>query len=198
VLTGSTASSNNANPFQTITRQEIGIKLTVTPQINEGDAVQLSLQQEVSSLSGLSASDIITDKRTISTTVLVNDGQTIVLGGLIDDDIQESTEKVPILGDLPIIGRFFRADRTQKVKRNLMVFIRPTIVRDTNTLRGLSAEKYNYIRAQQIMMHDGGINLFPNAQAPVLPAWTGLDASPAGILPELEAKIDPKAEPNKP
>tara|TARA_R100000687_G_scaffold81481_2_gene78604 strand:+ start:876 stop:2873 length:1998 start_codon:yes stop_codon:yes gene_type:complete len=198
VITGSTASANNANPFQTITRQEIGIKLTVTPQINEGDAVQLSLQQEVSSLSGLSASDIITDKRTISTTVLVNDSQTIVLGGLIDDDIQESTEKVPILGDMPIIGRLFRADRTQKVKRNLMVFIRPTIVRDSETLRGLSSEKYNYIRAQQIMMHDGGINLFPNAKAPVLPAWTGLDPSPEGMLPELEGEVDPNAEPENP
>ncbi len=186
VITGSTASSTNTNPFQTITRQEIGIKLTVTPQINEGDAVQLSLQQEVSSLSGLSASDIITDKRTISTTVLVNDSQTVVLGGLIDDDIQESTEKVPILGDMPIIGRLFRADRTQKVKRNLMVFIRPTIVRDSNTLRGLSSDKYNYIRAQQMMMLDGGVNLFPDAQAPVLPAWTGLDPSPEGMLPKLE------------
>ncbi|WP_372783240.1 type II secretion system protein GspD, partial [Litorivivens sp.] len=195
VITGSTASSNNNNPFQTITRQEIGIKLTVTPQINEGDAVQLSLEQEVSSLSGLSASDIITDKRTIATTVLVNDAQTIVLGGLIDDDIQESTEKVPILGDMPIIGRLFRADRTQKVKRNLMVFIRPTIIRDSETLRGLSSEKYNYIRAQQILMHDGGINLFPAAKAPVLPVWTGLDPSPAGMLPELEAEVDPNDMP---
>ena len=197
VITGSTASSNNNNPFQTITRQEIGIKLTVTPQINEGDAVQLNLEQEVSSLSGLSASDIITDKRTISTTVLVNDAQTIVLGGLIDDDIQESTEKVPILGDMPIIGRLFRADRTQKVKRNLMVFIRPTIVRDSETLRGLSSEKYNYIRAQQIMMHDGGINLFPAAKAPVLPVWTGLDPSPAGMVPELETDVDPNDMPEE-
>ncbi len=197
VITGSTASANNNNPFQTITRQEIGIKLTVTPQINEGDAVQLSLEQEVSSLSGVSASDIITDKRTIKTSVLVNDSQTIVLGGLIDDDIQESTEKVPILGDMPFIGRLFRADRTQKVKRNLMVFIRPTIVRDSETLRGLSSEKYNYIRAQQIIMHEGGINLFPSAKAPVLPAWTGLDPSPAGVMPELEADIDPAAQPEE-
>lgn len=197
VITGSTASANNNNPFQTITRQEIGIKLTVTPQINEGDAVQLNLEQEVSSLSGVSASDIITDKRTIKTSVLVNDNQTIVLGGLIDDDIQQSTEKVPILGDMPIIGRLFRADRTQKVKRNLMVFIRPTIVRDSETLRGLSSEKYNYIRAQQIMLHEGGINLFPEAKAPVLPAWTGLDPSPAGVMPELEADVEPAAQPEE-
>lgn len=195
IITGSTASANNANPFQTITRQEIGIKLTVTPQINEGDAVQLNLEQEVSSLSGLSASDIILDKRTIKTSVLVNDSQTIVLGGLIDDDIQESTDKVPILGDMPVIGRLFRADRTQKVKRNLMVFIRPTIVRDAETIRDLSSGKYNYIRAQQLMLLDGGINLFPNAKAPVLPAWSGLDASPAGVLP---VEVDVESETGKP
>ena len=98
---------------------------------------------------------------------------------------------------MPIIGRLFRADRTQKVKRNLMVFIRPTIVRDSETLRGLSSEKYNYIRAQQIMLHEGGINLFPEAKAPVLPAWTGLDPSPAGVMPELEADVEPAAQPEE-
>lgn len=194
VITGSTASATNTNPFQTISRQEIGTKLTVTPRINEGDAVQLQIEQEVSSLSGLSASDIITNKRTIKTAVLVDDGATIVLGGLIDDDIQESTAKVPILGDMPVIGRLFRADRTQKVKRNLMTFIRPTIVRDQDTLTGLSAKKYNYIRAQQQIMHHEGVNLFPQADAPVLPVWTGLDPSPAGILPGPEDDPKPAGE----
>ncbi len=183
VITGATVGSDNTNPFQTISRQEVGIKLTVTPQINEGNAVQLTLEQEVSSLTGLEASDIITNKRTIKTSVLVNDGATIVLGGLIDDDIQETSKKVPVLGDMPIIGHLFRADLTQKVKRNLLVFIRPTIVRDQDTMNSLSSEKYNYIRAQQAILHRDGINLFPEAEAPVLPAWTGLEASPPGMLP---------------
>ncbi|WP_372764462.1 type II secretion system secretin GspD, partial [Litorivivens sp.] len=197
VITGATASSNNNNPFQTITRQEIGVKLTVTPQINEGDAVMMRLEQEVSSISNdpTPTADVVTNKRTINTSVLVNDGQTIVLGGLIDDTIQEISSKVPILGSMPIIGRLFRADKTQKSKSNLMVFIRPTIVRDSETLKGLSSEKYNYIRAQQLILHNDGINLFPAAKAPVLPVWTGLDPSPAGMLPELEAEVDPNDMP---
>jgi general secretion pathway protein D len=184
VVTGSTASSTNANPFQTITRQEVGIKLLFTPQINEGDAVQLNIEQEVSSLSpSTDAADVITNKRTIKTAVLVNDGATIVLGGLIDDQVTEQSAKVPLLGDIPLLGRLFRSDSTSKVKRNLMVFIRPTIVRDQGTLSELSARKYNYIRAEQLVKAEQGINLFPFTELAVLPEWTGMDASPPGILP---------------
>lgn len=184
VVTGSTASSTNTNPFQTITRQEVGIKLLFTPQINEGDAVQLNIEQEVSSLSpSTDAADVITNKRTISTTVLVNDGATIVLGGLIDDQVSEQSAKVPLLGDIPILGRLFRSDSTSKVKSNLMVFIRPTIVRDQNTLSELSARKYNFIRAEQLVKSEKGINLFPFTEMAVLPEWVGMDPSPPGILP---------------
>lgn len=184
VVTGSTASSTNANPFQTITRQEVGIKLLFTPQINEGDAVQLNIEQEVSSLSpSTDAADVITNKRTIKTAVLVNDGATIVLGGLIDDQVTEQSAKVPLLGDIPLLGRLFRSDSTSKVKRNLMVFIRPTIVRDQGTLSELSARKYNYIRAEQLVKSEQGINLFPFTDLAVLPEWTGMDPSPPGILP---------------
>lgn len=184
VITGSTASSTNTNPFQTISREEVGIKLIFTPQINEGDAVQLTIEQEVSSLSpSTSAADIITNKRTITTSVLVNDGATIVLGGLIDDQVIEQSAKVPLLGDIPFFGRLFRSDSTTKSKRNLMVFIRPTIVRDQATLSELSARKYNFMRAEQLVRAEEGINLFPFTDLAVLPEWTGMDASPSNILP---------------
>ena len=185
VITGSTASSTNNNPFQTIERQEVGIKLIVTPQINDGDAVQLGIEQEVSSLSpATSAADIITNKRTIKTAVLVNDGATIVLGGLIDDQVNEQSAKVPLLGDIPILGRLFRADNSSTTKRNLMVFIRPTIVRDQATLSELSGRKYNYIRAEQLAKAEAGINLFPFTELAVLPEWTGMDPSPPNLLPK--------------
>jgi general secretion pathway protein D len=184
VITGSTASSTNTNPFQTISREEVGIKLIFTPQINEGDAVQLTIEQEVSSLSpSTSAADIITNKRTITTSVLVNDGATIVLGGLIDDQVIEQSAKVPLLGDIPFFGRLFRSDSTTKSKRNLMVFIRPTIVRDQATLSDLSARKYNFMRAEQLVKAEDGINLFPFTDLAVLPEWTGMDPSPSDVLP---------------
>jgi general secretion pathway protein D len=185
VITGSTAGSNNDNPFQTITRQDIGVQLKVTPQINDGDAVQLAIEQEVSSLSGLSASDIITNKRLIKTTVLVNDGQTIVLGGLIDDDVQESSSKVPVLGDIPGIGRAFKSDKTQHRKRNLMVFIRPTILRDRQLVESVTQEKYRFIKAEQLMMGAKGINLMPDRKAPILPEWGAFGASRPGVLGDM-------------
>lgn len=175
VITGSTAGSNNDNPFQTITRQDVGISLKVEPQINEGNAVKLKINQEVSSLSGLTASDIITNKRQIETTVLIDDGDVIVLGGLIDDDVQESAAKVPLLGDLPLIGRLFRSDKTKRLKRNLMVFMRPTIIRDGRTLSDISHEKYHYIQRRQQVRSEDGLKLFPDQQSPALPHWDSVD-----------------------
>jgi general secretion pathway protein D len=201
VITGSTASSTNTNPFQTIERKEVGIKLLVTPQINDGDSVQLGIEQEVSSLStSTSAADIITDKRAIKTAVLVEDGATIVLGGLIDDKVNEQNARVPILGDIPILGRLFRADNSSKSKRNLMVFIRPTIVRDQAVLSELSGRKYSFIRNEQLAKADKGISLFPNTDMAVLPAWTGMDASSGGIIPNeapppMPAVPDSESEP---
>ncbi|MCV6591113.1 MAG: type II secretion system secretin GspD [Marinobacterium sp.] len=187
VITGSTAGDNNGNPFQTIERQDIGVKLKVTPQINEGDAVALAIEQEVSSLSGLSASDIITNKRVVQTRVLVDNGATIVLGGLIDEDIQESTSKVPVLGDLPLVGRAFRADSSKRVKRNLMVFIRPTIVRDLNGISSISREKYNYIYQHQRDTRSEGINLLPERHATLLPQWQPQQPSPDSLTRAEEA-----------
>jgi general secretion pathway protein D len=171
IITGSTTGSNNANPFQSVERQEVGIKLKVTPQINEGDAVQLLIEQEVSSISGATSVDILINKREIKTTVIVDDGGTIVLGGLIDEDVQESVSKVPLLGDIPFLGNLFKSTTTSKTKRNLMVFIRPTIVRDGITMNDISKRKYNYIRAEQLKRQSEGIPLMPFSESPALPEW---------------------------
>ncbi|MCW8109051.1 type II secretion system secretin GspD [Alteromonas ponticola] len=171
IITGTTAGDNNSNPFTTVDRQEVGIKLKVTPQINEGDAVQLLIEQEVSSVSGATAVDISINKREIKTTVIVDDGGTIVLGGLIDEDVQESVSKVPLLGDIPILGHLFKTTSTSKRKRNLMVFIKPTIVRDGVTMNEISHRKYNYIRAQQLKRQQEGIPLMYDKEGPSMPEW---------------------------
>ncbi|MGP9802993.1 type II secretion system secretin GspD [Rheinheimera sp. NSM] len=171
VITGSTTGSNNTNPFQQVQRQEVGIKLKVTPQINEGDAVQLTIEQEVSSIGGATAVDITINKREIKTTVMADDGATVVLGGLIDEDVQESESKVPILGDIPILGHLFKSTSVTKQKRNLMVFIKATIVREGSAISGISKTKYNYIRAEQLKREEVGIRLMPNTKQVVLPQW---------------------------
>jgi general secretion pathway protein D len=161
------------NPFQTIERENVGITLTVTPHINEGDAVVLDIEQEVSSLTGLSAiaSDLITNERKIKTKVLVADGRTVVLGGLIKDDVQDGSQKVPILGDIPFLGRLFRTDAVKVTKTNLLIFIRPTIIRDDEQLEGASAEKYRYIRGQQLLRKERGLMFLDDGRIPVLPEW---------------------------
>lgn len=171
ILTGSTTGNNNANPFQTVERKEVGIKLKVTPQINEGDAVQLVIEQEVSSVSGATGVDISINKRELKTTVIVDDGGTIVLGGLIDEDVQESVSKVPLLGDIPILGNLFKSTTSSVRKRNLMVFLRPTIVRDGVLMNQISHRKYNFIRAKQLERQADGVPLMPFAETPSMPEW---------------------------
>lgn len=185
-LTGATAGANNDNPFQTISRQEVGVRLRVTPQINEGDSVQLIIEQEVSSIAGSTPVDITFNKRELSTTVLARDGETIVLGGLIDEDVQESLSKVPLLGDIPFFGHLFKSTSVTTRKRNLMVFIRPTIIRDDTRMGQLSERKYSYIRAQQIEQRERGISLRRNDTVPVLPEW-GDDAD---LPPEYQRFLD--------
>jgi general secretion pathway protein D len=161
------------NPFQTIERENVGITLTVTPHINDGDSVVLDISQEVSSLSGLSvaASDLITNERKIQTKVLAVDGKIIVLGGLIKDDVQDAQQKVPILGDIPFLGRLFRSDAEKVTKQNLMVFIRPTIIRDNQQMAGATAEKYRYIRDQQALRKAQGLLYLDDANIPQLAEW---------------------------
>lgn len=193
-ISGSTTGDNNDNPFQTVDRTEIGIKLKVTPQINEGDAVQMTIEQEVSSLSGATAVDVIINKRELKTTVMADDGETIVLGGLIDEDVQESVSKVPLLGDIPILGKLFSSTSTSKQKRNLMVFIRPTIVRDGNRMRELSSAKYNYMRALQLDERSRGISLMPSEESPLLNDWDSKLTLPPGFDEYLKKQGSEKSD----
>ena len=159
ITTGESLGTNNSNPFRTVTRQEIGIKLSVKPQINEGNSIKLDIEQEVSSLSGpisAGSTEIVTNKRAIETVVMVEDNQTIVLGGLIDDDIQESVRKVPLLGDIPVLGKAFRQEQTTINKKNLVVFLKPTIIRTSEDMKALTNTKYEYLRAQEMLRSKKG------------------------------------------
>ncbi|EGQ9278158.1 type II secretion system secretin GspD [Vibrio vulnificus] len=187
VITGSTAGSNNDNPFQTVDRKEVGIKLKVVPQINEGDSVQLNIEQEVSNVLGANgAVDVRFAKRQLNTSVIVQDGQMLVLGGLIDERALESESKVPLLGDIPILGHLFKSTNTQVEKKNLMVFIKPTIIRDGMTADGITQRKYNYIRAEQLYKADQGLKLMDDGHIPVLPKFGEDKRHPA----EIQAFID--------
>ncbi|WP_052750235.1 type II secretion system secretin GspD [Arsukibacterium sp. MJ3] len=194
VITGSTTGANNTNPFQQVQRQEVGIKLKVTPQINEGNAVLLTIEQEVSSIGGATAVDITINKREIKTTVMTDDGATVVLGGLIDEDVQESESKVPILGDIPLLGHLFKSTSVTKRKRNLMVFIKATIVRDGSAISGISKQKYNYIRAEQLKRDAEGIRLMPLTKQAVLPEWDDSLTLPPTFERFMEEQQLPKTD----
>jgi len=177
-VTGQQLSTANNNPFQTIERQDIGISLKVRPQINEGNNIKMDIEQEVSDVSNTAvtgASDITTNTRRIKTTVLVEDGQTLVLGGLIDDQVNDSRDKVPLLGDIPLLGSLFRYRTTSKSKRNLMVFLHPTILRDPESADYYSRAKYDDFRTAQL-------GLFPNTDS------TGEVVKPN--LPDLHLYFD--------
>lgn len=165
------ANVGTVNPFQTITRAEVGNILKITPQINEGDAVLLKVSQEASNLSpSKEAVDLITNKRTISTKVMVEDGGIIVLGGLISDQVSEGKQQVPFLGSIPGLGELFKTRQTTKTKTNLMVFIRPVIIRDGTDADNQTNAKYNYIREQQQQHNGGKVQLMPNEHQPALPS----------------------------
>jgi len=159
ITTGETLGANNTNPFRTIERKDVGVKLEVKPQINEGDAIRLFIKQEVSSIAGpvsTSSSELVTNKRQVETTVIVDDGQIIVLGGLIEDDEQTSVNKVPLLGDIPVLGNLFKSEGRSKRRTNLMIFLRPTIVRNVADLRTVTDRKYNYIQGEQVLRSRAG------------------------------------------
>ncbi|PUB85105.1 MAG: type II secretion system protein GspD, partial [gamma proteobacterium symbiont of Ctena orbiculata] len=173
--------SNSVNPFQTVQREDVGLTLKVKPQINEGNSIQLEIEQEISSINASAStgtSDIVTNKRTIKTVVIVDDGNTIVLGGLLEEDLQQTEDKVPVLGDIPLLGALFRANRTTKIKRNLMVFLRPVVIRDDAINTQIASDKYNYFRAQQMRMKQEGVNLMSDEEMPVLPPRFGTLAPP--------------------
>jgi len=189
-FTSTGAAAGSVDPFQTIQREDVGITLRIKPQINEGNAMVMAVEQEVSSISSSGqASDIITDKRSIKTNILAEDGQVIVLGGLIEDRVRESEQKVPFLGDLPLLGYLFRAKQTNKDKVNLMVFIHPTILRDAGTADRYTSSKYNFVRGQQLDTHGAeSLPLMPGEYGPQLPEMRELlelpppfEATPEGV-----------------
>ena len=186
--TGDTGSAQN--PFQTISREDVGTKLTVTPHvIAEGNKVLLELVQEISSISAKAgAVDLITNERTITTKVSANDGETIVLGGLIKDNVIQSETRVPLLGSIPILGHLFRSESTSVEKTNLMIFIRPTIIRDDETLSGATAQKYRQIREQQLRQREISSLLIDEDLLPLLPDWDEVQAAREAALKEKQER----------
>lgn len=167
---GIASGDGQVNPFQTINREEIGIKLNVTPYINEGDTIILDLSQEVSTLApSAGAVDLITNKRTISTRVMVPDGSLLVLGGLISDDLQESMEAVPGLSRIPLLGELFKYRSSSNIKRNLMVFIRPRILHDEALMNDITRSKYTSIRSQQLLQRERSSAITRPDDMPLLP-----------------------------
>jgi len=187
---GGGGAGGSVNPFQTIQREQVGLTLKLTPQINEGNAVRLKIEQEISSiLPSSQAVDLITSNRSINTSVIVEDGGTLVLGGLIQDQVTEKEQRVPILGSIPLLGALFRSNTTTKAKTNLMVFIRPTILRDNVQATFETNAKYNYIRDQQLATKPENPRLMPLTPRPVLPDMPQPQTlSPAGS--PLEPVID--------
>lgn len=169
---GGGTQSGIVNPFQTIERKEVGLKLEVTPHINEGDMVVLDLNLESSSLApatGTRAVDLITNTRKLSTRVMVRDGGMLVLGGLTSEQLQETIQKVPGLGSIPVLGNLFKSRGTTRQKRTLLVFLKPQIMRDTLAEDMISSEKYNYLRSEQIDARESRDSLTPARAVPVVP-----------------------------
>ncbi len=167
----SSGSNSTVNPFTTIQRQDVGTKLHITPKISKGGTITLKITQESSSLSQQTgdAGSLITNKRSIETQVLVDDGQTIILGGLLDDKVTEGASRVPLLGSIPLIGNLFKASNSKKSKTNLLVFIKPTVMRNAIQASYETNSKYNFVRDMQLNINDGKVTLQPDQDQPLLP-----------------------------
>jgi general secretion pathway protein D len=165
-----TGTTTTPTPFQTIERRDVGLTLKVRPQVSEGGAVKLQIYQEISSLRPTTtASDVITDKRSIDSTVLVDDGRIIVLGGLIQDTVQDNVDKVPLLGNIPLLGHLFKVEKRNRMKTNLMVFMRPRVLRDVASSDALSSDRYEFIRQKQAEFRMEPHPILPDMQTDLLP-----------------------------
>jgi general secretion pathway protein D len=211
------AAATGSNPFQTIQRQDVGLTLKVTPQVNEGDTVKLDLEQETSSVDSISeTSGPTTRKRSIKTSVLVDDGGILVLGGLIEENANDTVTKVPLLGDIPLLGKLFTSESTTKSKQNLMVFLRPSILRDYKDAAMVTNQKYDYLRQLQLdKKYDDGYGLlkdkpavmpeFPKrkevgSQKPLEPEHKTekSEAAPAAATEKTKDKTEDKTDDTKP
>jgi general secretion pathway protein D len=199
-LTGSFSNTGGTvgavNPFQTIERKEVGNILKITPQITDENTILLKIEQEASGIAAaaaqVSTTDLVTNKRTITTRVLVDDGGMLVLGGLIEDRLTESESRVPVLGKIPVIGALFRVRNTQKTKTNLMVFIRPRVLRTAEQATLETNAKYNYLRDLQLGRNDGKVRMIPGAKQPTLPPFVG-PTQPTQLPPPAEERPSPPA-----
>ena len=195
-VTGSFTNTGGAggavNPFQTIQREQVGVKLTITPQINSGNSMLLEISQEISSIaqSAGGAVDLITNERILETTVIVDDGQILVLGGLLEDVMRESEQRVPFLGAIPGIGALFRSRKTDLVKTNLLIFIRPKILRDASQTTLETNSKYNYIRNILKENSGDGINLMRDVDTFQLPPFEDANGSLPGKNPLLDKSVE--------
>jgi general secretion pathway protein D len=196
-----TTSPGVVNPFQTIQRQEVGTILKLTPQITDDGTILLKIEQEVSSLikSAIATVDVQTSKRVINTRVLANDGEIIVLGGLISDSVTEGEQHVPLLGSIPLIGNLFKTRSASKEKTNLMVFLRPKILIDGDQMATETEGKYNYIRNLQLQRNRGKLDLMPSEKQPLLPDIATLAPRPTtAVTPKQRAGQTPAPAPVPP
>ncbi len=190
-ITGSyavSAAATTPTPFQTVDRKDVGLTLRIRPQISEGGAVRLQIYQEVSSIQdSTNASGVITNKRAVESTVLVDDGQIVVIGGLIQDSVKDGVEKIPGLGDIPLIGGLFKYNTRSRSKTNLMVFLRPTLLRSAERADSLSNDRYDYILGEQLKARPAP-SVLPDFGAPSLPppqsAAPGATDKPAIVAPK--------------
>ena len=184
--TAGTGSTGTVNPFQTVERKDVGLTLKVKPQISENGTVKLEIYQEVSSVQASSinsATGLITNKRSIQTNVLVEDGGIVVLGGLLQDEYSNNQEKVPLLGDIPLFGNLFKTESRARKKTNLMVFLRPVVVRDSAATEKLSLDRYDLMRTNQESAQPPFNLILPINESAVLPAPTLRTIKPVKITP---------------
>ena len=212
VTTGEQLGNNFDNAFRTVQRQNVGIQLEVKPQIGEGGTIKLFLRQEVSSIAGAvtsNSSDLILNKREIQTTMTVDDGEVMAIGGLLDDNERRTLEKVPVLGDIPVLGELFKSRSKSRGKTNLMVFIRPTIMRSAADARRLADQRLAYIRAQQIQARpdqeptiDELMRDYMGIELPPLPTQIAPPNAPAAAPPAPARPVqrldNPERRPNEP
>lgn len=197
--TGTGGAANPTNPFTTFNRAKVGIDLKVKPQISEGDTIKLDIEQKVDGIANGNPgeSNLTTNVRSMKTSVMVDNGHVLVLGGLIKDDVHENNSKIPLLGDIPFLGALFRSKNTTKTKTNLMVFLRPNVIRDVETGIQVTNGKYDYMRGKQMEMRDNGVGMLSDKEIPVLPELKDF----VGVLRKegkKEEKKEEKAERNEP
>jgi general secretion pathway protein D len=202
LITGSYSSSTasvagTTSPFETIQREEVGTILKVTPHISEGDTIQMKIEQEDSSPGAklTDSADISTNKRSIKTTILIEDGGTIVLGGLMQDTVTESEDRVPGLGAIPLIGNLFKSRSGSRMKKNLLVFLRPKILRDQTATEAASSARYDEIRNEEKNLHKGKITLLPGEKQPSIPPYSAAPPPTRNMGPSTVA---PSAQPAPP